>query len=62
MRALLFGTLTLFLMSCANESDLTQAQRANEAAASKRALENHSGGFEGGKPLALDYLGAMSNR
>jgi hypothetical protein len=60
MRVLLFCTLTLFLVSCANESDMTQAQRANQAAASKRALANHSGGFEGTKPLALDYLGAMS--
>jgi len=48
----------LFLVSC--ESEMSPAQRAKQAAASKSALANHSGGFEGGKPLALDYLGAMS--
>jgi hypothetical protein len=56
MRALLLGAL--FLVSC--ESEMSPAQRAKRAAASKSALANHSGGFEGGKPLALDYLGAMS--
>jgi hypothetical protein len=39
---------------------MSQAQRAKQATASKKALANHSGGFEGTKPLALDYLGAMS--
>jgi len=60
MRVLLFGAL--FLVSCVNESEMSPAQRANQAAASKRALANHSGGFEAGRPLALDYLGAMSKR
>ena len=58
MRLLLLGAL--FLVSCVNEPEMSQAQRVKQAAASKRALANHSGGFEGTKPLALDYLGAMS--
>ena len=58
MRLVLLGAL--FFVSCVNEPEMSQAQRAKQATASKKALANHSGGFEGTKPLALDYLGAMS--